>query len=333
MKLYKLFTICAACSLALLGACSDDDAKTPLPSIKGESADVSYTSITFAWDKVAGATQYGYELYETEEEVSESGVTHDTSVAFSNLSPATEYTLKVWAYAAVDSEQTTSEPLVLKATTLTAMPLGKPQLQVSLQGRYATVTWASIANADEYEYLLTCNGEEVEDGSTESCELSLPALDPGVYTLTVTAVSESDAYLDGESVKDISIVANEEWRVSGTYTSALLKASWTATMVAYSDDSYEIIDWYSTDGRNLNFFIDKADTTYPFKMSSSLYVYDEDTEAYAVPADRSGLATVYVYPNNTACNIVGDKSGGTVTITVKNRNSARGNVSKDTFVW
>lgn len=334
MKLYKLFTICAVCSLAMLGACSDDEVKTPLPSVNGYLMDVSYTSITFSWKGVEGATQYGYELYlSDEEDVMESGVTHDTFATFSNLEPATEYTLKVWAYAAIDSEQTTSDPRILTATTLTAMPLGKPQLQVEVEDRHVSVEWDEIAHADEYTYVLTSEGEVVEDGTVEEGELTFPVLDPGVYTLTVTAVSDSDAYLDGESSKSITITSEEIWRVTGTYTSALLSASWKVTMVAYSDNSYELVDWYSTDMSSLKFYINKFDSDYPFTLSEADYTYDDETEAFAVPVGRSGLATVYVYPYSGRCTFSGDKNGGSIVVGVKNRNASKGNASRDTFTW
>lgn len=336
MKLYKVLSICAACALALLTACSDDDAKTPLPALKGETPDASYDYITFAWEGVSGATQYGYELYTSgSADVTLSGVTQDTSVTLSGLTPATDYTLKVYAFAAVDGSQTTSEPLSISARTLTAMPLGAPHLNVTLDGRYASVTWDAIPNAVEYSYELISDGsdEALEEGTKTACSLEFSGLEPGTYTLTVKAVNGSPAYVDTESEATFSIVANELWRVTGTYTSSLIDGSWPVTMVAYSDGSYKLLDWYSTDQSSLEFYIDNHNTSYPIRMSTVQYTYDSDTEAFALTVGRSGLPVVYVYPYSGRFTFTGDQTGGSVVVAVKNRNSSHGSAKRDTFTW
>lgn len=332
MKLYKVFTICAACSLILLEACSDDDPKTPLATVNGEVSAVNYTSLTFSWDNVAGATQYGYELYAGEDSEPIAGVTQDTFKKFSGLEQNTEYTLKVWAYAAVDGAETTSEPVVLKGTTLAAKRLANPVIETEIEGRNVSVSWGEVADVEWYVYELESGGEVVEEDWTYDCDLSFPGLDPGVYTLTVEAVNENDAFISSKSSVTIMIESEEIWRVTGTYNSVLMGASWSATLVAYSDNSYSLIDWYSTDGNNLNFYVDSLDASAPIKLPTSEYTWDADTEAYEVHIGRSGYPEIYVYPYK-GCSLIGDKSSGTLTICVKKNNSSHGNVRRDTFTW
>lgn len=332
MRAYQIFSLISAFSMMSMMSCSDE-VKTPLAAAQGEVTDISYTSLSFAWDRVKDALQYDYELTSADGTLEAAGVTQDNYIEITGLTPATDYTLSVLAYAAVDGPNTTSAPLVLKATTLTARQLDTPRLVVEVEGRYANINWEAIADSEGYSYQLSRDGEIMEDGTTDTNELTLAALTPGAYVLTVKTEPSSDAFYDSEATVSFSIVSTELWRVSGVYTSALLDGSWPVTMIAYSDDSYELVDWYDTDGNNLCFYVDKFDEDAPYKLSDSQYEYDDDTEAYAVPVGRSGLPIVYVYPNNSRFSFSGDKDGGTLVVAVKSRNSSVGSAKRDNFVW
>lgn len=333
IKIWGAFVLIAAFGAMALSSC-EDEVKTPLATAQGEVTDVSYTSLRFKWGKVADAIQYEYTLTDAEGNVSASGVTQDNFVEITGLEPATEYTLSVLAYAAMDGDNTTSAPLELRATTLTASMLATPVLNVEVEGRYALAGWNAIPFAEEYSYELKRDGEIHEEGSVTDSRLSFSALDPGVYVLTVKAQTSDDAYTDSETVASFHIVRNELWRVAGTYTSALIDGSWAVTMIAYSDDSYELLDWYNTNDNNLNFFIDMFSDDGAFEMSASEYEYNDDSKAFAVPAGRSGLPIVYVFPYDTKRFVMtGDKDGGTLEIAVKNRNSSTGSARRDRFVW
>lgn len=333
IKIWGASALMAVFGAMALSSC-EDEVKTPLATAQGGVTDVSYTSLAFKWNRVADAIQYDYKLTTADGNVSASGVTQENYIEISNLAPATEYTLSVLAYAALDGDHTTSAPLEIKATTLTTTPLASPVLNVDVEGRYAVVNWNAVSEAVEYSYELTRDNEIQEEGSVTDTSLSFSALDPGSYVLTVTAVTSSDAYTDSETVASFHIVRNELWRVSGTYTSALIDGSWAVTMIAYSDDSYELVDWYNTNDNNLNFFIDKFSDDGTFEMSASEYEYNDDAEAFAVPAGRSGLPIVYVFPYDTKrFTMTGDENGGELVIAVKNRNSSVGSPKRDRFVW
>lgn len=333
MRLKNIISTGLVLTLMSMASCSDDDVKTPLATAQGSVTDIAYTSLSFKWNKVADALQYDYVLKTSDGVLSASGVTQDTYVVITGLTPATEYTLSVLAYAAVDGPNTTSEPLVLTATTLAASQLALPQLDVEIDGRNANVTWPAIPDADDYVYELSRDSEVLVEGSVEETELSFSGLDPGAYVLSVKAEAASDAFTDSETTITFSVEQNEIWRVTGTYSSALINGSWQVTMIAYSDGSYELVDWYNTDNNSLCFYVDKTDSSVSFELSDSQYEYDSSTGAYFVPAGRSGLPIVYVFPGSNKFSLTGDKSGGKLVVAVRNKNTSNGSTKGDTFVW
>ena len=100
-------------------SCSDDDkaAKTPLlPTTISEGAK-TVSSLAFSWTPVADATQYAYELKDEAGTVVLGGTTSATSILATGLKEHTNYTLNVWAYAALSGDKTTSPIATLTATT------------------------------------------------------------------------------------------------------------------------------------------------------------------------------------------------------------------------
>lgn len=329
MKLNKLFAFCAAAFVVVLSSCSDDILKTPLSTTQGESDDVSYTSLTFKWDKVPGALQYGYQLFIDEEDPLQTGVTALNNVTFSDLTPDTEYTLKVWAYADVNGTQTTSEPLILKARTLKATLLSTPLLECYTEGRYHNVVWDPVTGATGYIYSLTLGDETVESGETTETSLWFSDLKEGTYTVSVQAVNSEEGYLDSEpATAYLTVERTEIWRAKGTYTSSILDNSWNATLVAYSDNSYSILGWYVVEGYNLDFYIDPYYPDNAFVLTGD-YTYDDSSYYYGVPTGRSDLKSVWVYPWYNYCSITGDKDAGAISLSV----FANDKYGTDTFSW
>ena len=91
MKLNKIIRLLAIIALATaMPSCSDEDAlATALDTTQGETEKVTYNSLTFEWDKVEGATQYGYELYDNNGLLVVRSVTGKNSVTIGDLQPAT----------------------------------------------------------------------------------------------------------------------------------------------------------------------------------------------------------------------------------------------------
>lgn len=156
MKIKNIIWLLAIMAFGFaLPSCNDDEVLTALDTTQGETGKATYNSLTFEWDKVEGATQYGYELYDSNDLLVVRSVTGKNSVTIGDLQPATEYTLKVWSYAAIGSDHTTSAPFEMKATTEALKAIGTPVLSCKLQGGKYVVSWKSVSNATGYSYILT----------------------------------------------------------------------------------------------------------------------------------------------------------------------------------
>lgn len=321
MKLNKIIRMLAIVALvAGMPSCNDDDAlATALDTTQGETEKVSYNSLTFEWDKVDGATQYGYELYDNNDLLVVRSVTSKNSVTIGDLKPATEYTLKVWSYAALGSDHTTSAPFELKATTTALKAIGKPTLSCSVTGGKYVVTWKSVSNATEYSYILTdSSGAIVKTGSVTSRTLTFSNLELGDYTVSVKALSSKGGYEpEGEySTLDFTVEDLIVWKAEGTYWSEILGQSWTATIVCYGDNNYSIQGWYGVDGYDLDFHVDNiTDPEDTFALDGD-YDYDNSTYSYIVPTGRTDVKNVYVYQWWNESLFSGNKAGGSVKVCV-----------------
>lgn len=334
MKLNKFLAIFAALSLVTAPSCNDDDGDlTPLTEVAGENTTASHNTLTFAWDKVAGATQYGYELYGSDGNLVIRSVTGKTDVTISNLKPATEYTLKVWAYAAIGSDYTSSEPFVLTATTAALKKLGSPTIEYSRTGSTYTFTWKKVTKATAYEYVLFNEADEIiESGTNTSRSLKFSDLELGNYKLTLKATTTDDAYESaGETVSiDFTVEEVFVWKATGTYTSSILGNSWEAEIVYYGDDNYSIKGWYGVDGYNLSFYTDDSDPEDMFSISGN-YDYDSSSYLFGIATGRTDIAKVWIYPWYNYCEIIGNKASGSVSLYVYNPSTD--DYSTDTFTW
>lgn len=332
-KIIRLLTIVAL--VAGMPSCSDDDAlATALDTTQGETEKVTYNSLTFEWDKVDGATQYGYELYDNNELLVIRSVTGRNSVTIGDLKPATEYTLKVWSYAALGSNHSTSAPFELKATTAALKAIGKPTLSCSVQGGKYVVTWKSVSNATEYSYILTdAAGVTVETGSVTSRSLTFSNLELGNYTVSVKALSSKGGYEpEGEySTIDFTVEDLIVWKAEGTYWSEILGRSWNAVIVCYGDNNYSIKGWYGVDGYDLDFHVDNVtDPEDTFALDGN-YDYDSAMYCYIVPTGRNDVKNVYVYQWWNESLFSGNKAGGSVKVCVYSDNV--GDYVYDMFTW
>lgn len=335
MKLNKIFRLLAGLAIIVsLPSCNDDDTlATALETTQGETEKVSYNSLTFEWEKVVGATQYGYELLDDNDIVVVRSVTIDNSVTIDGLKPATEYTLRVWSYAALGSGNTTSEPFELKATTTALKSIGKPTLTCSVQGGKYVVTWKSISNATGYFYmLLNAAGETVDSGSQSSRTLTFSNLTIGDYTIYVKALSSKGGYEpEGEyasldfTVEDIFL-----WKAEGTYVSEILGKSWTATIVCYDQNNYTIKGWYGVDGYDLDFQVDNSDPEDTFALTGN-YDYDNSSYTYIVPTGRTDVPNVYVYQWWNYSLFSGNQAGGSVKVYLSDKSN--GTYGTDLFTW
>ncbi len=271
----------AALFLGAFSSCKDEDVlTTPLSATSGELYNSTVSSLTFTWDKVANAVQYGYELKTENGTAVAADVTSGTSATFTGLKDNTTYLLDVWAYSAYGSQYEKSPVTTLTARTPAIVPLDTPVLTVSTEGA-ATISWEAIKNASSYSYSCTSENGTKISGTTEETYVTLNGLKTGDYTATVTALSEEEAYSDSEPATatfSYVQVREESWRVNGTVNDGA-DNTWTATLVAWSDGSYTLKDWYNVEGYDLEFTVNSDGTitvTNNDKASSGVWVASGD---------------------------------------------------------
>ena len=111
-KLMKTGGYTALClGLAFAGmtflSCNDDEPAVSLqqPAL---TCDLTYNTLSVSWENVPQAVQYGYFLYDANNEVITGDVTTKTSFFVGNLQKLTDYKVVVYAYSALDGNQITS---------------------------------------------------------------------------------------------------------------------------------------------------------------------------------------------------------------------------------
>lgn len=260
MKLYKSMVL--AISLALgagLTACDDDVVRQELSQPSVSETAGNYQSLDFEWNAVANTSQYGYKLFAPDGSVVEAGVTPKTKASFDGLQPATTYTLRVWAFAGLDTDYSTSPVAEITATTAALVKLATPaNLTVTDDASGPVATWDAVENATSYNYVITdSQGTEVAGGTLTDASLKISGLEGGDYTFSVIATSDLGGFIDSDAATATFTynVITELWRVTGDYYSAVLGQTWPATLIALSDGSYSIPAFYQADGYDLNFTV------------------------------------------------------------------------------
>lgn len=328
MKLYKFLGLLAAAMLGMAAwSCDDDKEAVPLAKSDMTAGDASYNSLTFTWGKVQGARQYSYQLVKTgTEDVIATAVTKETTATFTGLDYDTEYTLTVLAYAAVGSEYTTSEPIVLTARTNDLRTLDTPVLSWTREVNTIIVSWDAVTDASDYFYTLTdADGNVVEngEGSTYGTSVSFGDMQTGEYTISIVANPFAEGMRSSENgTLTISFdrIHQEVWSTTLNYDSALLGKSWETRIVAYDDNVYEMQAWYGVEGYNLSFTLDESTPDNIFRPDES-YTYDPATGAYIVPTGLESMPTVSLITSENRCAFAGSAGAGSIRLTVSDGSS------------
>ncbi len=330
-KIYSLLLLLSMLSLGLVSCDdSDDVVKSPLdtPSVENDATKVS--SLSFNWKQVAGATQYAYELYDADGDLVSGGVTTATSAIITGLKSNTAYTLKVWAYAAIDGDKSTSPIATLTATTAAVVTLDAPVPEAACVNGSVTISWPEVANASSYHYSYTVDGEEIE-GDVETNSVTLKGLAVGEYTINIYSVSDDEAFADSEVYSlTFKRAKSELWRKTGTYTSYGLSKSFDATIVSYDDGSYTIESPIGVEGYSISFatLSDSKEITAVDPYSTDSYNY-----SYYYVSSEYYLA---IYTAGGYSEFTGDKSSGEVwfySYTYDTSNILIGEGGYDDFVW
>lgn len=309
MKRINILSILAAAALVMpmLAGCDDDDiVQTPLASPALSTSGSTASTLDFSWDKVDGATQYGYDLTDPDGNIVSGDVITGTTAHFTGLSEKTTYTLTVRAFAYIYGERTTSQVITLTGTTAARVPLDTPTgLHASMENGAMIVSWNSVANATQYYYTYSSGNGVERSSSTTGTSVALSGLSVGDYTFTIYAASSDYAYKESETAQfTFTRLRMEIGRVYGTYRSVVKQSvsERPAEMVMYDDGSYVIESWYGTEGYDLEFSVDSDDTIIPLNYTS----YNESTGFYAVPSGDSECGDISIYHSyfdDESCNV------------------------------
>jgi len=330
-KLYHAISLAAMLAVipAALTSCDDDTDPAPIAATSQlKPGAVSYDALSFTWEPVDNAVQYGCKLTDAEGEAVDAKVTKTTEVTFSGLKPATTYTLNVWAYAVPGGPYTTSEPVTITATTSALSSLAAPQLAIENRAGTVTASWSAVEGATSYTVTLSRDGQAVSTDEETETSHSWSGLEMGNYIVTVQALSTTPGYEPTSAPAQATFVIDraEIWRVAGTYTRSTDGAKWGATLVAYSDDTYQLLNWYGGDA-SLDFAVDPTLGEEDRFSLTGDYEYDESTGSYYVPTGLASPATVTVYPWYGYSNLTGDKNAGELSLYIYDSSSY------DLFTW
>lgn len=336
MKQTKTLAMLLSLALAAgFASCdSDNELRDALSQPNVTQGNTNYQSLTFSWEKVAGAIQYGYRLTDPNGRAVKADVTQKTSIRITGLQPSTTYTLQVWAFAALDGDYSTPPAVTLTATTADLQQLAAPVVSASSENG-VTFSWNAVDNAREYSYSIAdASGTTVKTGTTSDTSVSLSGYPNGDYTITVIALGH-DGYSNSEAASATgTILVFELYRVEGNYHSAQLDSDWTATMVAYSDNSYSILAFYGVEGYNLDFAVDTSNAEDMFSFLNGEYVYDDAMgyTTWQIPTGLTDPAMLISYPWYNYCSFEGTAESGKVTIgCYYGANYAEWD--EDTFTW
>ena len=309
----RIFTIArraaAVLALAALGAAAlssckpekKDPVQLTAPQPKLSAATIS--SLSFTWGQVANAAQYTYELLSSDGSQAGNGSTSGTTAEFSGLKDNTAYTFKVVACPATGSEDyLASATGQCVGTTATVTPLAKPVLKVEVGDEAVTISWDAVPNADSYVYSFIADGGAA--GATSETSVNFK-LDPGKYTFTLYATSKNEAYTDSEKASTEFEVADKvKWTVSGIFFDGAGKY-WNADLVAMSDGSYSLKNWYNVEGYDLNFTVDTANN------DELVITNAKGLDEYSYYYIDAGLEEdVYIYTISKYSNFSGNQDGG-----------------------
>lgn len=327
MKNYKIFAmlVSLACCFGFY-SCSDND--DPKPALQNPSVSQSagaYNTLSFEWNDVPNAVQYGYRLSDADGMAIAAGVTHDKSATFTDLLPATTYTLQVWAFASMDGDYSTPPAVTLTATTDPLVTLATPSgLTLSSDNGYVyTASWNAVDNAIDYTYTVrNAEGALIEQNTISETSVVFNNLENGDYSFSVLAEGyggyESSSPASANFNVDKPEVITPIYTVKGTYYSERLGASWTAYMDAYADGTYSIRAFYGVEGYNLDFRVNESTPDDMFEILNGQQVVEDvsgvDYYTWQVPTGLSDPSELVAYPWYNYSYFDGNETSGEVGI-------------------
>lgn len=247
----------AALGLSALSSCNRK-VPTPLDAPQPTLAAATVSSLTFSWKAVANAVEYTYELCDASDTKVESGSTKALAVTFTGLEENTTYTFKLTANCDQnDGDHEMSKTATVTGTTAQIQQLKAPAPAATVENGVVTLRWEAVENADSYSYAYgIVDSENPVTGTTNETTLTIPDLAVGDYGFAIKATSADEAWSDSEPGGcTFTIELYEKWSKEGfVYDGA--GNYWRARLVAMSDGSYSLKNWYNVEGYDLDFTVD-----------------------------------------------------------------------------
>jgi hypothetical protein len=210
MKLNKIFSLALGLAmLPMLSGCDDNDLveQTPLASPTGTTYTATYNTIECSWNRVEGATNYGYEFTDADGNVIVRDVTLTPSLTFTGLSYSTVYYLNVWAYAPYGTADGTSATVSCEMRTADLIAVDTPTITLKKNSstRYQ-FSWTASDNAKDYTYTFTRPDGTVSSNTTSrtSVTFTIDTSLVGTYTFTLVANVSDDAANSGYKSSDVA---------------------------------------------------------------------------------------------------------------------------------
>lgn len=285
--------------VATLISCSNDDEEIVREGLTQNGITLTastVSSLSFSWEPVENASQYGYRLLDANGTVIDGNVTTGTTASFSGLDDDTEYVFEVTSFAVYDSNYKNGDAKSISVKTNAIVPLSTPVLTAEINYERVTVSWDAVENADKYYVTLTASDGTIVNATTTNTSYSFNGTVGLTYSISVSADTDAEAYSKSETATLSDLVPTktprtEVWRVTGTMDDqAIYKAQYTRTMIAYDDGTYIIQDYlYGGSGCDLQFKVDSYNM-----LDIQNGTYDSSTGYYAVEYYPGYNA--YIYP-------------------------------------
>ena len=178
-----------------------------------------------------------------------------------------------------------------------------------------TFSWDKVSGAVQYSYTLTASdGTAVDGGTTANTSIEFTGLaSSAAYIFSLTAYPEvgSEDYLTSDAATLTANTADippvtELWRVTGTFDDGTGN-TWDDVLIAYSDGSYTIKDWYNIKGYDFEFVINEDGT---------IGLTNGTVNEYGNPSIEAGdgMVDIYTgyYEGYAYSGMEGDKESGSL---------------------
>ena len=214
----------AAVLCVLVAACSKSETDTEGGKLAAPSglqlSDRTESSLTFAWNRVNGASQYVYQLANAQGQVLRGSSVSENSVELTGLTAGTTFRFRVQAASGSTVSDHTEWLEVSTVRQLTKLAAPKASLAEATENSLK-FTWNAVSNAAGYAWELSDSAEEVvKSGETAATETACTIADLTkltTYAFTVKALGDEENYNDSEWSAPVTASTKAGEQVTGVF--------------------------------------------------------------------------------------------------------------------